>query len=111
MSNAFLPRGTQFKRSPDGTTYTTIAEAKKISISVKGSFEDDLQYGFSDSLQGIHCRADRRGKRKGRGKFHKHGHGRPGGTLDRFVLADASLLAGSQLFATRVKFLFQGFVE
>ena len=41
MSLAFLPRGTQFRRSSDGgTTFVTIAEAKKISFSVKGSFED-----------------------------------------------------------------------
>jgi len=40
MSASFLPRGTQFMRSPDGVTYTKIAEAKKITQSRKGDFLD-----------------------------------------------------------------------
>jgi hypothetical protein len=40
MSGAWLPRGTQLGRSADGVAYTTIAEAKKIGLSLKGSFED-----------------------------------------------------------------------
>lgn len=31
MSSAFAPRGTQFQHSPDGVTYTTVAEVSKIS--------------------------------------------------------------------------------
>ena len=30
MSQAFAPRGTQFQHSPDGVTYTTVAEVSKI---------------------------------------------------------------------------------
>lgn len=33
MSNAFAPRGTAFQHSPDGTTYTTVAELLKIEGS------------------------------------------------------------------------------
>lgn len=40
MSSAFLPRGTQFDRSPDGATYTKVGEAKAIGFSIKGNFED-----------------------------------------------------------------------
>jgi predicted secreted protein len=57
MSNAFLPRGTQFKRSPDGTTYTTIGEAKKIAIAIKGAFEDvtnmDSPTAFKEFIAGL----------------------------------------------------------
>ena len=40
MSASFLPRGTAFNRSPDGAAYTKVAEAKKITFSVKGEFLD-----------------------------------------------------------------------
>lgn len=40
MSASFLPRGSQFGRSTDGTAYVTIAEAKKIDFSIKGDFTD-----------------------------------------------------------------------
>lgn len=57
MSSAFLPRGTQFKRSPDGTTYTTIGEAKKIAVSIKGAFEDvtnmDSPTAFKEFIAGL----------------------------------------------------------
>jgi predicted secreted protein len=33
MSNAFAPRGTLFQHSPDGITYTTVAEVTKIQSS------------------------------------------------------------------------------
>jgi hypothetical protein len=40
MSGSFLPRGTQLGRSTDGVAFTTIGEARKIGLSLKGSFED-----------------------------------------------------------------------
>lgn len=33
MSSAFAPRGTQFQHSPDGVTYTTVAEVIKIQTT------------------------------------------------------------------------------
>lgn len=40
MSASFLPRGTQFERSTDGSSYVKIAEGKKITFSIKGDFLD-----------------------------------------------------------------------
>lgn len=57
MSNAFLPRGTQFKRSPDGASYTTVAEAKRVAVSIKGAFEDvsnfDSPTAYKEYIPGL----------------------------------------------------------
>ena len=57
MSNAFLPRGSQFSRSPDGSTYTTMAEAKKVTFSIKGEFLDvsnmDSPTAYKEWLAGM----------------------------------------------------------
>lgn len=57
MSNAFLPRGSAFSRSPDGSTYTKIGEAKKVALSIKGEFIDvsnmDTPTPFKEFLPGM----------------------------------------------------------
>lgn len=49
MSSAFAPRGTQLQHSPDGVTYTTIAEVLKISNT--GSKADLADVTNMDSSQ------------------------------------------------------------
>lgn len=57
MSGAFLPRGTQFQRSPDGTTYTTIGEAKKVTQSRKAEILDatnmDTATAYREKVPGL----------------------------------------------------------
>jgi len=52
MSSAFAPRGTQFQHSPDGTTYTTVAEVNKIqSTGSKADLADVTNMDSASSFR------------------------------------------------------------
>lgn len=109
MSNAFLPRGTQFKRSPDGATYTTIGEAKKIAVAVKGAFEDvtnmDSPTPFREFIAGL----IEGGSVKVEANFLNN-DGVQNDLLNDLT-SQTLLYWRIQLPAARGKFEFQGFVE
>ena len=52
MSSAFAPRGTQFLRSPDGTTYTKYAEVVKIdNTGMKADLADVTNMDSTSSFK------------------------------------------------------------
>jgi hypothetical protein len=52
MSNAFAPRGTMLQHSPDGVTYTTIAEVNKCSnTGSKSDLADVTNFDSANSFR------------------------------------------------------------
>jgi Lambda phage tail tube protein, TTP len=109
MSNAFLPRGTQFQRSPDGTTYTTIGEAKKVALAIKGSFEDVSNMDMPDPFKQFIGGLIDPGSAKVEANFLNND------TVQNLLLGDLTsqtdLFWRVQLPSARGKFEFSGFVE